>query len=136
MHPSPALTIPRLGRPVSVQKARVKKHRATWSDLANFHSQRLFVEFSRPPGQIQIVEAVSLKPLPRLNEKLEVFGDGDEVLVVVPLLSNHKILKDLTRYVGLQRPLNEGPELFFRPLARGKFRSDVHEAKSWQLPEE
>src|SRR5713226_8007477 len=76
-----------------------------------------------------------MKPSSRFIQKLEILGDGDHVLAVVPLLTHMKVPEDLGRNVRFERPFYQRTKTLFGPLKIGVLRSDVQKAETPQLAE-
>ncbi len=72
----------------------------------------------------------------RLIEEFEVFGNGHDILVTLPLRAHLEVAEDLPRDVGFEGPLYQGTETLFGLLKIGVLRGYIEESETLELTEE
>src|SRR5438309_8796861 len=77
-----------------------------------------------------------MKAPPRLLEEFQVFGNGHDILVALPLSAHLEVTEDLARDVGFERPLYQGTETLLGILKIGVLRGDIEKPETLELPEE
>ena len=117
----------------SVDQVCVEIDRALWPLLRDFGPQFMLTKFTQAPGSIEAFDFLALKTLPRVPQEFEVSRHGNDVLVVVPLLPNLEIPKNLVRCVRFERPSDQGPEPLFGSAKIEFLYRDIQEPKTIEL---
>src|SRR5438045_626281 len=73
---------------------------------------------------------------PRLLEEFQVFGNGHDILVALPLPAHLEVAEDLARDVGFKRSLYQGTETLFGLLKIGVLRGDIEKPETLELSKE
>src|SRR6267142_1329416 len=73
---------------------------------------------------------------PRLIEEFQVFCNGHDILVALPLPAHLEVAKDLARDVGFERSLYQGAETLFGLLKIGVLCGDIEKPETLELPKE
>src|SRR5436309_3649634 len=81
-------------------------------------------DLPRVPCPIEAFESVTVKAPPRLIEEFQVFSNGHDILVALPLPAHLEVAEDLARDVGFEVCLYEGAKTLLGLLKIGVLRSD------------
>src|SRR5712691_7057832 len=77
-----------------------------------------------------------MKAPPRPIEEFQVFGNGHDILVALPLPAHLEVAEDLARDVGFERSLYQGAKTLLGLLKIGVLRGDIEESETLELPKE
>ena len=77
-----------------------------------------------------------MKTPPPLIEEFQVFGNGHDILVALPLRAHLEVAEDLARDVGFEGPLYQGTETLLGVLKIGVLRGDIEKPETLELPKE
>jgi hypothetical protein len=114
----------------------VKEHLSVGTELRGFQSQLPLADAPSDPRLVKTLEAFAMKPPAACIEEFEIFGDGHDILVPLPLRTDLEVAQNLARHIGFKRPFHYGPETLSRPPKLGVWGGDIQELETPELPKE